>query len=54
MTCQTCGSPTSASPALCRDCMHERAEHGRAKARHRAKVMAIRLRDKSEDMEAAS
>lgn len=42
MICQTCGAPTTASPALCDACLVERRAHGRAKARARAETFAAR------------
>ena len=41
--CQTCGAPTTATPALCDDCRAERARHGRAKAAARWTAMRSRL-----------
>jgi len=38
MTCQICGEPAEAGPALCRDCAEERAAHRSAKARLRAEL----------------
>ena len=42
-SCQTCGTPTPATPALCDACRTERARHGRAKAAARWTAMRSRL-----------